>query len=409
MLGEAHPAEADAVGENYTFEKHVGKTRGGKGFADVWLRDHFAWEYKGKKKDLKKAYDQLNDYREELGNPPLLVVCDFESFEVHTNFTATSKRIYKFTLDDLNRNLPSAECPLPPLDVLRALFGDYNVLRPERTDAQVTQGIAKKFSRLAERLELEDRSRGATREQVAHFLMRLLFCLFADSIGLLPNHLFRELVEQNRFSPNKFLRMLSALFAAMSEREGIFGPYSIRYFNGDLFNSSAVMQLDQADLGILYDVTKNYDWSHVAPAIFGTLFERSLDRKRRSLIGAHYTSEEDILTLIEPVLIRPLEQRWEDVKCRVLQALEDERSAEASKYSRRSRPRRDCCPKDCLATGLMNSQLFAFSIPRVGPATSFTSRSADYLTCGSKRGPSRRNRASRLWFPRWFPRHNSMA
>jgi hypothetical protein len=177
MLGEAHPAEADAAGENYTFEKHVGRARGGKGFADVWLRDHFAWEYKGKKKDLIKAYEQLNDYREELGNPPLLVVCDLERFEVHTNFTATSKRVYKFTLDDLDRNQPSAGCPLPPLDILRALFGDYNVLRPERTDAQVTQEIARKFAKLAERLELEDRSGGATREQVAHFLMRLLFCL----------------------------------------------------------------------------------------------------------------------------------------------------------------------------------------------------------------------------------------
>jgi len=101
MLGEKHPAAADSVGETYAFEKYVGKAHGGKGFADVWLRDHFAWEYKGKHKDLKKAYNQLNDYREELGNPPLLVVCDLERFQVHTNFTATTKRIYEFTLDDL--------------------------------------------------------------------------------------------------------------------------------------------------------------------------------------------------------------------------------------------------------------------------------------------------------------------
>ena len=72
--------------------------------------------------------------------------------------------------------------------------------------------------------------------------------------------------------------------------------------------------LDEGDLGILYEVSKNFDWSHIAPAIFGTLFERSLDPKRRSLIGAHYTSEEDILILIEPVLIRPLKQRWQAEK-----------------------------------------------------------------------------------------------
>lgn len=162
MLGEKHPAASDAVGERYVFEKPVSRTRGGKGFADVWLRDHFAWEYKGKHKDLKKAYLQLNDYREDLGNPPLLVVCDLDRFEVHTNFTATSKRVYAFNLDDLNCNQVTATCPLPPLDVLRALFGDYNILRPERTDAQVTQEAAKLFSRLAERLELEDRIIGAT-------------------------------------------------------------------------------------------------------------------------------------------------------------------------------------------------------------------------------------------------------
>jgi type II restriction/modification system DNA methylase subunit YeeA len=341
MLGEQHPAAADSAGENYAFEKHVNKTRGGKGFADVWLRDHFAWEYKGPHKNLQKAYEQLLDYREDLGNPPLLVVCDLERFQVHTNFTATTKRVYEFTLDHLNRNQVTATCPLPPLDVLRALFGDYNVLRPERTDEQVTKDAARHFSRLAERLELEDRSLGATREQVAHFLMRLLFCLFADSIGLLPKHLFRNLVQEDHFSPKRFLRKLALLFEAMSRPDGIFGEHSIKFFNGGLFDNASTLQLDQADLGTLYDVSKNYDWSHVAPAIFGTLFERSLDPKRRSLIGAHYTSEQDILLLIEPVLMRPLEAHWADVKRRVLEELEIERAEEASRGSKQIRLRVD--------------------------------------------------------------------
>ncbi len=342
LLGQPHPAAADSAGENYAFEKHIGKAHGGRGFADVWLRDHFAWEYKGKHKSLEKAYIQLNDYREELGNPPLLVVCDLDRFEVHTNFTATSKRVYAFNLDDLNRNQITATCPLPPLEVLRALFGDYNVLRPEHTDAQVTNEAAKLFSRLAERLELENRNLGASREQVAHFLMRLLFCLFADSVGLLPDRVFRNmLLSDDRFRPRKFLRKLTSLFEAMSERDGVFGPHSIRYFNGGLFDSASVVQLDEGDLGILYEVAKNYDWAHIAPAIFGTLFERSLDPKRRSLIGAHYTSEADILTLIEPVLVRPLQQRWQAAKQRILEALEIERAEEAARDSRQARLRVD--------------------------------------------------------------------
>jgi type II restriction/modification system DNA methylase subunit YeeA len=344
LLGEKTPAQADPTGERYAFEKQVSKTRGGTGFADVWLRGHFAWEYKckGKHKSLQKAYEQLNDYREDLGNPPLLVVCDFERFEIHTNFTATSKRVYAFTLDDLNRNHVTATCPLPPLEVLRALFGDYNVLRPEYTDAQVTQEAAKLFSRLAERLELENRNLGASRAEVAHFLMRLLFCLFADSIGLLPDHVFRKLAQSDdRFRPRKFLRKLKLLFEAMSEEDGIFGEHSIRYFNGGLFENAKVIQLDEGDLGLLYEVSKNYDWSHIAPAIFGTLFERSLDPARRSLIGAHYTSEEDILLLIEPVLVRPLKQRWESAKQGIEEALAAERIEEAARNGKQARLRVD--------------------------------------------------------------------
>ena len=287
MLGEPQPAEADSAGERYAFEKAIAKTRGGKGFADVWLRDHFAWEYKGKHKDLKKAYTQLNDYREELGNPPLLVVCDLDRFEVHTNFTSTTKRTYEFTLDDLLHNRTTAASALPPLTVLRALFGDTDALRPERTDAQVTQEAAKQFAKLAERLELEERPLGATRAEIAHFLMRILFCLFADSIGLLPDKLFRKLLQsEDRFQPKRFLRKLTNLFEAMSQPDGIFGEHTIRWFNGGLFDSAAVIELDKQDLAILHAVSKNHDWSRVAPAIFGTLFERSLDPARRSLIGA---------------------------------------------------------------------------------------------------------------------------
>jgi hypothetical protein len=204
---------------------------------------------------------------------------------------------------------------LPPLEVLRALFGDTSVLRPDRTDAYVTQEAAKLFARLAERLEIEKRahteSQEASKEQIAHFLMRILFCLFADSVDLLPNRVFRRLVEIDRFYPRRFLLKLPNLFAAMSSADGIFGEHTIRYFNGGLFDPKDIstILLDKQDMAILYDVAHNYNWAHVAPAIFGTLFERSLDEARRSLIGAHYTSQSDIDLLVEPVVMRPLRQR----------------------------------------------------------------------------------------------------
>ncbi len=90
LLNQPKPAAADPDGAFYTFERGVHKMDGSRGWADVWLRGHFAWEYKGKHRSLVAAYQQLLQYREDLENPPLLVVCDLNRFEVHTNFTGTS-------------------------------------------------------------------------------------------------------------------------------------------------------------------------------------------------------------------------------------------------------------------------------------------------------------------------------
>src|SRR6185437_10465533 len=96
-LGVPHPTEQDVDGSSYTFEKHVPKTgTDDKGFADVWKRGYFGWEYKSKGGDLKKAYRQLNEYQEALLNPPLGIVCDFDRFEVHTRFENAPPRVYKF-------------------------------------------------------------------------------------------------------------------------------------------------------------------------------------------------------------------------------------------------------------------------------------------------------------------------
>lgn len=115
-LGQPTPADVDPEGAFYTFEKGVTKTggSGGKGFADVWRKGFFALECKGKHKDLAAAYSQLLLYREDLENPPLLVVTDMDRFEVHTNFTGTTKKVHSFT----NTELPYEE----NLRLLQALF-----------------------------------------------------------------------------------------------------------------------------------------------------------------------------------------------------------------------------------------------------------------------------------------------
>ncbi len=101
MLGEQTPNEADPSGDFYAFEKGASRASAGEGFADVWLNGHFGWEYKGKRGNLEEAYLQLLDYHEALQQPPLLVVCDLHTFEVHTKWTGFESWTYEFSLADL--------------------------------------------------------------------------------------------------------------------------------------------------------------------------------------------------------------------------------------------------------------------------------------------------------------------
>jgi hypothetical protein len=303
LLGQPKPAEADPDGTFYTFERGVRKTGGEQGWADVWMKGNFAWEYKGKHKDLKAAYKQLLDYREDLENPPLMVVCDLDRFEVHTNFTNTPKRVYTFDLAGLSKP--------QNLDILRKLFTDPNGLHPNVRAEAITKEAAERFGDLADRLRMHP---GVEAHRAAHFLMKLMFCMFGEDIGLLPPKLFSKLLENAKANPASLTRRLENLFAAMA-KGGDFGPEEIKWFNGGLFDDTDVIPLNSQEINILV-ATNEYDWSNVEPAIFGTLFERTLDPSKRSQIGAHYTSKEDILTLLEPVLMVPLRREWAEIKGR---------------------------------------------------------------------------------------------
>lgn len=300
LVGHETPAESDPTGEKFTFEAGAGKQKGGQGWADVWKKGYFAWEYKGKHADLDKAYQQLLQYREALQNPPLLVVSDIDTIVIHTNFTNTVKRIERLALDDLLK--PEG------IAMLQAVFYDSDFFRVAQTTAQVTQEAAKEFARLAELL----RKYGEDPHQIAHFLIRLLFCLFAEDIGLLPEGLFNRLVTQTRRNAAAFTAQLRQLFGVMATG-GWFGADQIAHFDGGLFDNDVVLPLDSVSMDILVKVT-TLDWSSIEPSILGTLFERSLDPSKRAQLGAHYTSKEDILLIVEPVLMAPLRRRWAEVQ-----------------------------------------------------------------------------------------------
>jgi hypothetical protein len=267
----------------------VAKTSGGQGWADVAKLEYFGWEYKGKVSDLDKAYDQLLRYRDSLQNPPLLIVSDINNIVIRTNYTNLPTRTITLTLEDLVNP--------ENLKILKTVFFNPEQLKPQETIESVTREAAAQFSKLADNL----RRYGNDPQEIAHFLIRLLFCLFAEDIGLLPEKLFPRLLEQTRRNSEHFSEVLRQLFRAMNNG-GFFGADRILYFNGGLFDDDRVLPLDSTDMDIIADIDA-LDWGAIEPSIFGTLFERGLDPSKRSQLGAHYTSKDDILLIVEPVLM----------------------------------------------------------------------------------------------------------
>ena len=331
MLGQPTPEEHDATGAEYTFEKGVTPTArasrgaaGERGFADVWWKGKFAWEYKRKDKyrNLSEAYRQLCQYREALENPPLLVVSDITRTEMHTNFTGTAKQIHMIELTDIDQ--PES------LGLLRRLFTDPESFKPMVTPDAVTREIAERFGRIARSLRQFDYDANA----VAHFLMKCMFCLFAEDVGLLPNKLFERLLTSRKSDPIRLKDDMTSLFLKM-KTGGSFGVDDVPFFNGGLFDDAEALRLTSADVDALLTAAKS-DWGSVEPAIFGTLFERSLDPNTRAQIGAHYTSRDDIMLVVDPVVMAPLRREWEEVKSTVEARLVKRRAARIKRTKTRA-------------------------------------------------------------------------
>ena len=157
---------------------------------------------------------------------------------------------------------------------------------------------------------------GHAPDKVAHFLNRIVFCLFAEDVNLLQDDLFKRmldtLAQRREQVAERSQKMLSELFANMRDGRQ-FGLEHILHFNGGLFDDDEALPLDADLLDILRVIAKQ-DWSAIDPTIFGTLFERFLDPDKRAQIGAHYTDPEKIMMIVEPVILRPLTAEWESVQ-----------------------------------------------------------------------------------------------
>lgn len=303
LLDEPTPG-TDPTGSNYAFEKGLTRFSGDNGWADVWRRNCFAWEYKKKRGDLDAAYRQLLLYAGPLGNPPLLIVCDIERIIIRTNWTNAVTETHDIRLEELT--------DARRLRLLKWAFSDPEQLRPARTRQALTEEAAREFAELARRL----RGRDHDPQGVAHFVNRLVFCMFADDVGLLPDRLFDQMLARARQRPDRSAIYASQLFAAMAKSGGEIGYTPVPWFNGGLFDDATSLPLDKDDLALLIRVAE-LDWAEIDPSILGTLFERGLDPDKRSQLGAHYTDRTKIEMIIDPVIRRPLQADWDAVRARI--------------------------------------------------------------------------------------------
>lgn len=324
LLGQPTPAEADSTGEDYCFEKHVKVvgaaskgSKGDAGFVDVWKRGYFAWEYKrkDKHKSLDEAYRQVYQYRDALDNPPLTVVCDISTIEIRAHFNnyPTEKTVIKL------EEIPGR------VDLLRRVFTAPETFKPSKTREELTGDLAEVFGDLADKLLERADTVPATLfhghgDPVAHFLMKVMFCLFAEDVGLLPDKLFTKLVNRCMLEPQNFQPFCAELFEKM-KKGGWYGNDRVEWFNGGLFDEAPPHALGVTEMPLLTKAATR-PWQAVEPSIFGTLFERILDPKKRAQIGAHYTSKADILLVIDPVIMTPLRRKWSALQDQIAPDLE---------------------------------------------------------------------------------------
>jgi hypothetical protein len=339
VLGVAKPNPKGAD-DGFVFEKDLAITHPNGAvttcFIDLYKRDHFVLEAKqggdgpgakgtakrhtaGWAKAMEAAFGQAKRYAVYLpeGRPPFLLTCDIgHCFEVWTGFGRD------YGGYGARRTVSLAELQQPETFALfRDIFENPAARDPALAAARVTREVAGRLAELAASLE-----RAHEPGLVARFLMRCLFTMFAEDVGLLPDRLFtRAFTERWHSHPEVFASEVEQLWRSMDQGLA-FGYQKLLRFNGGLFAEAAALPLDEAQLEIL-EAAARCDWSEVEPAIFGTLLERALSPRERHRLGAHYTPRAYIERLVRVVVEEPLRAEWETVEAEVRQLL-DEAEAE---------------------------------------------------------------------------------
>ena len=310
---KAEPCQPDLIPEDATQVKAGTATRG----TGRWDRVMRAAK--------KQAEDYARALPKEHGWPPFILVVDVgHVFEVYADFSGQGKNYAQFP-DRAGYSIPLEGLRDPAIRArLRAIWSDPQALDPARRSAEVSRDIAERLARIARNLEGKHHPK-----EVAEFLMRCLFTMFAEDVGLLPKKSFEKLLGEMVETPENFAPALESLWRVMDE--GGYAPHlnaTIKRFNGTLFSKRKAIALEKDDIRELH-IAAGRDWREVEPAIFGALLERALNKKERSKLGAHYTPRAYVERLVVPTIIEPLRTDWEEALTRA-HALEGEGKHQAA-------------------------------------------------------------------------------
>lgn len=322
-LGVARPIPKGTVkGDPFCFDKEITvfhkDRKETSNFIDFHKEGHFVIEAKqgsnstkqstprrgtdGYSRMMEKAFYQAQSYTLFLTNkPPFLMTCDIGShFELWMSFSGNYGGYGAREVITIDRLLDEKV-----FDRFVAIFSDPQSLNPEKYRARVTREVAGTLARLAKWLE----EQGKEPQEVANFLMRCIFTMFAEDVRLLQGEIFtRALKERWIPEPSRFKSEIEELWKVMNTG-GKFNFDAIPQFNGSFFANAIAFDLPREQLEVLYEAAQK-DWREVEPAIFGTLLERALEKKERSRLGAHYTPRSYVERLVRPVVMEPLREEW---------------------------------------------------------------------------------------------------
>jgi hypothetical protein len=353
LLGLPPPDPADATHEHndYVFERAVRKHRDegdSQGRIDLYKKNSFVLEAKQSRlKGIKKvggqhdlfatdipeasrgrrgadrAWDvlmlnakrQAEEYARALptshGWPPFILICDVgHCIEVYADFSGQGKNYTQFP-DRQNFRIYLEDLRQEDIrERLRKIWLEPASLDPAQASARVTRDIAKRLAQVS--LALEKKSFAA--QDVAMFLMRCLFTMFAEDVGLLPEKSFKEVLEECEKNPEVFRHDVTQLWEAMNSGGWAHAlRQQVKRFNGEFFKSCAALPIGREEIGELRQAA-SYSWKDVDPSIFGTLLEQALDPEERKRLGAHYTPRAYVERLVIATVIEPLREDWRNVQ-----------------------------------------------------------------------------------------------